>query len=480
MVTFSQRIDALPTVIKIHIHWILTGQHHQLPRHINTTEANPWPFFKDIPNHPFSRALTLCRQKLSEVPSGWRWGRKWLALTYPCPKGRHNPIRSRLEVFRVLRRIPYHMEWIHVAMEPHKNGEDHYHVSIKFKNVIRSRNRQLCDVAGVSPDIAKSLSKDKKGKKKPQGLQMHDWLNYLMKSDTGMFSKGQNPIIYLDRWNSRGATSVARVCDSIYEHGQTLHDIIRDQNLRSVAFLHGPKIAAFANEVKIMQHRHIVPTKISLSDLNKAETKCAKWWNFRCVSRRFMKKFAGLYLWSYEVSMQKSSFLKCVARVMNGSTTDVWCQTDKGWQDNFKGTERCLCIDALQGSFVSPALLEDLGSNQQVTIKGRHKTTNNRFKGPFIITSNKQLGELGYSQPDVLACRMCFVKPTEGLKKLINRFIAVHDLNPEEIFDEDSEMLFSDDEEEIPYAIGPNTPMDKINKAPEGYYDNWIIKPIRQ
>ena len=157
-------------------------------------------------------------------PHKWRVNRKWFALTFPCPVAEeNNPIGARAAIYNQLnqRFRTNRVEWCHVAKELHKNGKDHYHASVNFKKPVNSTNPLVFDVLGVHANLARAKKKKKgKGKTGKGGKTMRmkksHWSRYILKTDTNIYSKGQN-LEDLRQGQRAAKSSVSRVTNYIWE-----------------------------------------------------------------------------------------------------------------------------------------------------------------------------------------------------------------------------------------------------------------------
>lgn len=386
------------------------------------------------------------------------WLAKWFPLTYSCPvAAEDNPIPNKQALYEAIHAI-FPVAWIWIAEETHENGTRHYHVSVMFKRKLRSRKANMLDLYGVHPNVA--TAKQKPGQPpKADRMQRRDWCLYLMKEDEDIFDmpKG-HAALWLELNEKKGATALARVADYLYDANKSLDDIIKCEDVRQVAFMHRPKIVQFVKDVARIKFVHFSPLAITTEGLNRAETKVAKWWNSVCVNGDRAKKQMILYLSTKLTSKQKSTLLNVVAHIMNGSQDRKWCSTDRGWQDNFHGVERVLCIDALQEPLFKFSILEDIGTNSKIKFPIRNGSTNGTFQGPALITSNKSLKKLcstaikDGSKPwdgklSILKCRTSSVKPREGLKTLVDRLISTHGLDRSAFVMRETLDIFSDDDD---------------------------------
>ena len=163
------------------------------------------------------------KSKKPRKSAKWRVNRKWFALTY-CPVAEErNPICVRASIYNQLnqRFRTNRVEWCHVAKELHKNGKDHYHASVNFKKPVNSTNPLVFDVLGVHANLARAKKKKKgKGKTGKGGKTMRmkksHWSRYILKTDTNIYSKGQN-LEDLRQGQRAAKSSVSRVTNYIWE-----------------------------------------------------------------------------------------------------------------------------------------------------------------------------------------------------------------------------------------------------------------------
>lgn len=94
----------------------------------------------------------------------FRYNRKKVALTYPCPVGEQHPWPDKELAFIAM---DYHFstkgkqitQYL-VAEECHENGELHYHAYLEFDSAIDTRDSRYFDIDDLHPNIG-----DKPGKK---------------------------------------------------------------------------------------------------------------------------------------------------------------------------------------------------------------------------------------------------------------------------------------------------------------------------
>lgn len=157
------------------------------------------------------------------------------------------------------------------------------------------------------------------------------------------------------------------------------------------------------------------------------------YWINLAATGKLTKDIKHLYIWCHSKSVQKSTLLRVVKKVFN-LTIFEYCQSDKGWQDEFDESMKILFCDALQTSSLPFKMVELLGDGGSYKFP-RRNGGGVLWKGPMFITSNKHFYHLGYTtragQPydmsvwDVRTLAIRIQRPLGKLAKYIAEFYGI-------------------------------------------------------
>lgn len=418
----------------------------------NTPEIGAHGFLASPPPPP--------KKKIKKKPkkAKFQFNAKSAMLTYSCPTDKdQNPLTR--EAIRDGLNALYKPDILVVAQEKHESGKFHYHVFLqRLKKAIRSKNAALFDVGGVHPNIAKR----KDGKFE---YAKADWLEYLDKEDKTPITEGIDLKLWIRKNKEKKESKLAVIARDIYHNGLDMRKLVQSDVARSIVLSHKEKIVAFddlCKEIKV-QETLMDPVRIDIDPTwDKKLQKIAKWWNFCFVEKKYLKRYAGLWLYSHEKDLQKSTLLYVMCKILNGDKDARHVPNDKGWQEKFRTYWRLYGIDALAGPHVSFSLLEDLGSNAKCVIKKRNcKGGHNVFQGRFMVTSNMHYRKCYEDKDcDVLKARMlCINLKKVGCIPLVEALVAAHKLDMKEFYEEVEDPMLSDDDcsddEEYPGYVAP-------------------------
>ena len=166
---------------------------------------------------------------------------------------------------------------------------------------------------------------------------------------------------------------------------------------------------------------------------NAVFSRIAFWWNHKLVQNSTNKKLNGIFLYSNDTSLGKTSFCETISAL---SRVYFYCRTDNSWQEKYdmdaKGdySYNALIIDGLQDKKdIDFAILEDI-SNHDVLIKRRGKVGGTLTKGTaFAITSNLSHFDLFGNQADIISARSMVINCTGvPLFPMINHIREIHNL----------------------------------------------------
>ena len=159
------------------------------------------------------------------------------------------------------------------------------------------------------------------------------------------------------------------------------------------------------------------------------------WWNRKLVGKTTNKKMTGIFVFSHDTSLGKSSFCRTVSdigRVYN------YCRTDNLWQENFDMDATgdyaydVFILDGIQEkNEIDFAIFENI-TDHDVLIKRRGKVGGILKKHtPFIIMSNRSPSELFGTQSTVLTARCMVINMTSTtLFPCIDHIRETHNLPP--------------------------------------------------
>ena len=157
------------------------------------------------------------------------------------------------------------------------------------------------------------------------------------------------------------------------------------------------------------------------------------WWNRKVVEKTTNKKLNGIFVYSHDTSLGKSTFCQTVSDI---GRVYKYCRTDNMWQENFDMDANgdydydVFILDGLQDKTeIDFAIFEDI-TDHDVLIKRRGKVGGMLKKGtPFIIMSNRSPSEIFGIQSVILTAR-CMVINITGITLFpcINHIRETHNL----------------------------------------------------
>lgn len=375
--------------------------------------------------------------------TGFRWNAKWLPLTWPCPKeNEEHPFKliiekSGIEYFTkhflasISSEFRREIETISLWEEEHESGKAHYHADLELWNRCNRtmKSGQGLTILGVVTNKAETKKKEKKLK-----FSKYDWRVYITKDNNCIYESGTDLKKYIYLYDQKEAVSMIKLAERIKD-GWT-NDKIDDITPQHMLCMK-KKIDEYRSyqEVKNLTLPKI--KKLTFRVKTQWEKIIKKWFNLYVEGKR-TKKTRGLYIWSVHKSAMKSALLHMFKKVLN-DTSYCWDWNDKGWQEFATDGMRILPIDALAGPYLPFSLVENLGSGLEVSLKQRCKKPI-RYKGPYIISSNRHWNQLGYTHGDepadmeVWEVRMATIQIPHGenLANFCLKFATAYGLDPEE------------------------------------------------
>ena len=357
-------------------------------------------------------------------------------LTYACPKDKLVMPLTRESILYFFHTSFPGFDIVVIVRETHENFSYHFHVFIQNTSPsvagLKSKNCRIFDIDGIHPNFGKRKDGNKKYSK-------HDFLEYCMKEDTDHIAMGIDVALYLEEFKKKQSTKLSIIARDIYHNGLDLAKMCAGEHA-SVVLMHEDKLKKFAATCERVKYEPMKPKfipKRAYMKWHPVLIQIAKWWNYRIVQGKWKKKYHCLYLWSIFFSLGKSTLIRLMCIIMNGSNY-MWAFNDKGWQEGFRNRHRVIGVDALSGPYFPFTTWEAIGSNFEHVIKQRQEKFDNIFKGPLLFTSNDSIennyktpeGKRAYNVGALLARTFQLNIQNVPLFPLVNYLAKLHGIDP--------------------------------------------------
>lgn len=123
------------------------------------------------------------------------------------------------------------------------------------------------------------------------------------------------------------------------------------------------------------------------------------WLNFRLFEKKFNKQWSGLYLWSHQCSVGKTTLCQVLGKIFKGYP---WVFGDKDWQQRWDTSIEYdfIIYDAMNSDLLPFRQIEAHGDKEDIVVSKRNQHDYKRVKPktPYIINSNKPMEQLGYKE----------------------------------------------------------------------------------
>lgn len=381
---------------------------------------------------------------------GYKWQAKSFALTYAPPVGFATALISR-EIIMAVLKTRGRWKGGMVAKEDYsisekrKTRESHYHAWAEYWDKVSAKGDWF-DVAGVHPHHGK------RNDGKTRFSKMDYAKKYCLKEDQTPLLDGSCIGIreYTVATIAKKASRQYLIANLIADKQTTNKELNANRDYRPILMTLGPKIDQYREECRLQTQEHIRIWPFSegfiqgiLKSHGADHANFCQWWNYRMFAKKFQKQNSICYMHSEQKSIGKSTLLKTVSEIGNGSSDVQWDFHDKGWQERLDRNIRVLPIDALQtGKQISLSLLEKIGDNSSVTFKQRNTKRRNTFRGACIITSNVSIEQL---KPPEMATwdtsvllERCLVLNFDEMDvfPIIDELCRIHKLDPSKFRDD--------------------------------------------